>query len=136
LIDPRGGPIAILSAGHGPIVLYARGTGAVREIMPHGLPLAVLPDAGFGPAQSIAMEPGDVLALVTDGFVEWSRPSVPGRDGPREQFGLTRLQESLQRHVRLAPAAMIDAITADVAAFAGAEPQQDDLTMVIIRRGT
>jgi serine phosphatase RsbU (regulator of sigma subunit) len=29
---------------------------------------------------------------------------------------------------------MIQAITADVEAFAGAEPQQDDLTMVVIRR--
>jgi serine phosphatase RsbU (regulator of sigma subunit) len=31
---------------------------------------------------------------------------------------------------------MINAITADVSAFAGRTPQQDDLTMVIIRRVT
>jgi serine phosphatase RsbU (regulator of sigma subunit) len=29
---------------------------------------------------------------------------------------------------------MIEAVAADVSAFAGGEPQQDDLTMVILRR--
>lgn len=78
------------------------------------------------------MNPGDVLALITDGFTEWSRFD---RDGRREQFGLDRLRDSLRRHAHRPAADMIRAITEDVTAFAGATPQQDDLTMVIIRRG-
>jgi serine phosphatase RsbU (regulator of sigma subunit) len=131
LIDPRGGPIALLSAGQAPIVLYVGARGTVEEIRPQDLPLAVVPDLAFGPADAITMAPGDVLALVTDGFVEWARPD---ENNQREQFGVSRLRESLRRHAHLQSAAMIEAITADVTAFAGATPQQDDLTMVIIRR--
>ena len=131
LLDPGGGPLALLSAGHGPIVLYVGTTGIVTDVMPRDLPLAIDPDCRFGPADTIVMADGDVLALVTDGFVEWSRRDGDGR---REEFGLQRLRDSLRRHAALPAAAMIDAMTADVTAFAGQTPQQDDLTMVIIRR--
>lgn len=131
LIRLQGGPLALLSAGHGPIVLYLDKTGGVQDILPQDLPLAIEPNMDFGPAQPIEMARGDVLALVTDGFVEWSRL---GPDGRGEEFGLARLQESLCRHAHLTASAMIEAITADVATFAGSTPQQDDLTMVIIRR--
>lgn len=131
LVDPRGGPLGLLSAGHGPILLRIHATGEVEEILPQGVPLAVVPDGRFGPAQSISLAPGDVLALITDGFFEWSRQDPDGRS---EQFGLARLRDSLRRHADLAPSAMIAALAADAAAFAGTEPQQDDLTAVIVKR--
>lgn len=131
LIGPAEAPLALLSAGHGPIVLYVGRSGLVRDIVSHGLPLAIDPDTHFDPAEVIELAPGDVLALVTDGFVEWSRPDGAGG---REQFGLARLRESLAQHASRPAAQMIEAITADVVAFAGDAPQEDDLTMVIIRR--
>lgn len=131
LIDPAGGPAALLSAGHGPIVLYAGASGEVVDIVPGGIPLAILPDERYGPPEPITMQAGDILALITDGFSEWSRPA-PG--GAREQFGLQRLKDSLHRHASLPAADLIQAVAADVAAFAGSERQQDDLTMVVIRR--
>ncbi len=184
VIDRSGGPVALLSAGHGPIALYIGQTGDVQDILAQGMPLAIMPDVDFGPAMMVNMAAGDVLALVTDGFVEWARPGAEhnGRgaangvaaSGARaassghsaggqsvasgvaeasindeasggraagntdaaggEQFGIDRLRESLKRHARLPAAAMIEAITADVMAFARGAPQQDDLTMVIVKR--
>ncbi|MBK7403435.1 MAG: PP2C family protein-serine/threonine phosphatase [Phycisphaerales bacterium] len=131
LVEPGDGPLALLSAGHGPIALYVRATGEVQDILPQGMPLAVASDTCFEPAASLPLGPGDVLALITDGFVEWSRFDASGR---REQFGLTRLRESLRRHAHLAAGPMIAAVAADVADFAGDEAQQDDLTMVVVRR--
>ncbi len=131
VVDPKGGALALLSAGHGPIVLYVGGTGNVEDILPQHIPLAIEPDMSFGPASAVALAPGDVLALVTDGFVEWARATG---DGPREEFGMDRLRDSLRRHAHLSAAEMIRAITADVTSFAGGEPQQDDLTMVVIQR--
>jgi serine phosphatase RsbU (regulator of sigma subunit) len=131
LIDSKKGSISLVSAGHGPIVLYIRASENVQDIQPKDLPLAVMADTQFGPDQKISMGPGDVLALVTDGFVEWARYD----SGKREQFGIDRLRESLRRHAGLSAAEMIEEITKDVAAFAGGERQQDDLTMVVIRRG-
>lgn len=131
VIDPRGGPLRLLSAGHGPIALYLGSTGEVRDILPQNLPLAVMSEMEFGPVASIPLAPGDVLALVTDGFVEWARR---GSEGRGEEFGITRLRESLRRHAHLSSSAMIEAVAKDVSEFAGGEPQQDDLTMVVIRR--
>lgn len=131
LIEPTTGRVALLSAGHGPIVLLHRASGEVREIQPGNLPLAVLADAEFGPAQALTLEPGDVLALVTDGFVEWPRTDPDGRS---EQFGVARLRDALRRHGDLPPPEMIQAITREVEAFAHPWPQRDDLTMAVIRR--
>ena len=130
-INANGGPLHLLSAGHGPIVLYIRATGEAQDIMPQDQPLAIIPEATFGPAQEITLAPGDMIALVTDGFVEWAKP---GADGHRDEFGMDRLRDSLKRNAHLPAAALIEAVAAEVSAFAGGVPQQDDLTMVIIRR--
>jgi serine phosphatase RsbU (regulator of sigma subunit) len=130
LISAADQPVALLSAGHGPIVLYVGRSGDVHDIMPGDLPLAVNAEERFGPAQVISLGPGDVLALVTDGFTEWARTD----EGRRHAFGIDRLRDSFKRNAHLGAGAMIDAITSDVAAFTHPAPQQDDLTMVIIRR--
>ncbi len=131
LIDPADGRVALLSAGHGPIVLYLGASREVRDIQPHALPLAVVADERFGPAQALDLSPGDMLALVTDGFVEWSRV---GKEGKREEFGMVRLRASLVRHGVCGAQELIHRVAGDLAAFAGTQPQQDDLTMVVIRR--
>ncbi|HYD01339.1 MAG TPA: SpoIIE family protein phosphatase, partial [Phycisphaerales bacterium] len=130
-IGPGGGPLHLLSAGHGPIVLYISATGQLHDVMPQDIPLAIAPDATFGPAQLIDLSAGDMLVLVTDGFVEWSRPAEGEK---RDDFGIERLRASLKHHAHLPVPDIIHAVAADVSAFAHGEPQQDDLTMVVIRR--
>lgn len=130
LIEPGSPTVRLLSAGHGPIVLYIGAKQTVKDIEPQDMPLAVLADSTFGPAIEVKLESGDVLALITDGFVEWAK----GGDGARDQFGTTRLRESLARHSHLGAPALISAVAADVEAFAAGEPQQDDLTMVVIKK--
>jgi phosphoserine phosphatase len=124
----------------------------VEDIHPRELPLAIMPDLTFGPPQAVTLAPGDVLALITDGFFEWSRPRLPALEParalsaraadpaaqtpspPREQFGLERLRDSLRRHAGKPASEIVESLAADIRAFAGAEPQQDDLTVVIIKR--
>ncbi len=119
MINSDDAPVALLSAGHGPIIHYVRSTGAAREIMPQGMPLAVDADGDFGPVMSIEMAAGDVLALVTDGFVEWARS---GENGHHQQFGTSRLRDSVARHAHLPAARIIEAITRDVTAFTHPTP--------------
>ncbi len=123
--------VALLSAGHGPIVLFASARGSVDSLAAHGLPLAVEADIPFGSAQVLDMKPGDVLALATDGFSEWARVGPQGR---REEFGVERLRSALMRNATLDAAGIVKAITAEVTAFVDPAPQQDDLTIVVIKR--
>lgn len=132
-------PLGLLSAGHGPLLLWVHASGRVDDINPSDVPLAVVPDMSFGPQQTVKLEPGDVLALITDGFFEWSKPvKVDAQTGapltPREFFGLDRLRDSLRTHAHLPAAQIVEALAADVTRFAEGEPQQDDLTVVIIKK--
>jgi serine phosphatase RsbU (regulator of sigma subunit) len=85
-------------------------------------------DEDFGEPHSLALEAGDVLLLVTDGFYEWTRAA----DG--ELYGTRRLIDSLHRHAATPAATIIERLAADVQAFAGDVPQVDDMTAVAIRR--
>ncbi|MFT3685861.1 MAG: PP2C family protein-serine/threonine phosphatase [Phycisphaerales bacterium] len=122
----------LLSAGHGPMLLWVHASGKVDDINPGDLPLAVLPDTSYGPAQTVRLEPGDVLALITDGFFEWSSPQ--GTQGRREQYGLDRLRASLRAHAHKPASEIVTALADDATRFAAGEPQQDDLTVVIVKK--
>ncbi len=131
LIDATGGPVGLLSAGHGPIVLYIKSTGEVQSLRTHGLPLAIAPDAEFDSADAIQLAPGDVLALITDGVVEWARADSSGN---REEFGLERLSAVMQEHAHRSASDIIAAVSAELHSFAGKVAQQDDVTLVVVRR--
>jgi sigma-B regulation protein RsbU (phosphoserine phosphatase) len=75
----------------------------------------------------ISMKPGDILAIFTDGFMEWE-------NGSGVQFGNDRLGASLAEHRDLPASKQIAAIYADVLAFTGGTDQPDDLTAVILKR--
>lgn len=126
-LDPGAGTVAYTSAGHGPILAFAAGDGTVTEHPTHGTPLGLFPGMEYDPPTSVALAPGDMLLLFTDGFFEWAR-----HDG--EQFGQERLGEVV-RECRERPAAEIIAAVFDaVTAFAGGSPQADDCTAVIVKR--
>jgi len=70
--------------------------------------------------------PGDILALYTDGITE-------AFNDADEEFGEERLLTTLQRNRALPPAALLDAVVNDVRAHSPRE-QRDDITMIIARR--
>src|SRR5208283_1575235 len=71
------------------------------------------------------LEPGDTLALYTDGITE-------SFDGAGEEFGEHRLTETLRKHRELAPADLISAIVDEVRRFSPGE-QHDDITLIVAR---
>ena len=73
------------------------------------------------------MEEGDIVFLITDGFLEWENSA--GQD-----FGLTRFEQFVQSTSHLPPEQIIAELYSTVLKFAGGAPQQDDLTAVVIKR--
>ena len=79
------------------------------------------------PAVTIDFAPGDVLVLLSDGVYEYA-------DAGGAPFGRARVEQFL-RDQRSQPTAVLAARLLDsVKAFAGGAPQQDDVTMVLVKR--
>jgi serine phosphatase RsbU (regulator of sigma subunit) len=127
LVDPPGNRVELLSAGHGPLMFFTAADGRVQRFDAHGVPFGVMSGIPYGPPQTLFMEPGDLLLLVTDGFFEWANA-----DG--EQFGIDRLERTIRVAAGLAPDQIIARMHADVRSFADGAPQADDLTVVIVKR--
>ena len=126
-IDTTQDQLQLLSAGHGPLLVYKADEHQVLDFKAHGIPLGLAASTSYGPAQKIDLSPGDIIILLTDGFYEWTNAAA-------EQFGLDRLKSSILTYHDLAPDAFIQALYKDVISFAGDMPQQDDLTAVVLKR--
>jgi len=71
------------------------------------------------------LEPGDVMALYTDGITETF-------DAAEQEFGEERLVASLRRHRSLAPDALVASVVEDVRRF-GPHEQSDDVTLIVAK---
>lgn len=123
------GTVELLSAGHGPNLIYhaaeKRFDSFPADVPPLGVFSTLPPDAG----RRIKLEVGDLLILMSDGFHEW-----PADDGQR--FGVDRLQQSIQDAAQDTAEAVIHKMLHDVEAFVMASPQPDDLSAVVLKRSS
>jgi serine phosphatase RsbU (regulator of sigma subunit) len=121
------GELEILSAGHGPLLLYSAVDHSFREFDSQGVPLGILPDFVSQPSTKIRLERDDILLLITDGFVEFENPA-------REEFGKQRLEDAVRSSRSLLPDQIVKGLYDAVLVFSGGTKQQDDLTAVLIKR--
>lgn len=75
---------------------------------------------------TIQLRTGDVMALYTDGITEAMNTSG-------DLFGEARLAHLIEEHAHLDVAELRERIVREVEAFAGAEDQHDDLTMILLK---
>jgi serine phosphatase RsbU (regulator of sigma subunit)/catechol 2,3-dioxygenase-like lactoylglutathione lyase family enzyme len=73
-----------------------------------------------------ALDPGDLLALYTDGVTE-------AFDAAGEEFGEERILEAVERHRDRSPQALLASLLDEVRDF-GAHEQHDDVTLIVARR--
>jgi serine phosphatase RsbU (regulator of sigma subunit) len=117
----------LLSAGHGPILLYRDAEKAVSEIKANGIPLGMLPGFPYAKSAALRLAAGDMVVILTDGFWEWE-------NGAGEQFGLDRLKPALVASAGRPAAEVIANLAAAVEVFAAGARQSDDLTAVVVRK--
>ncbi|MBC7962726.1 MAG: SpoIIE family protein phosphatase [Steroidobacteraceae bacterium] len=122
--DPLTRTLAYSNAGHVLPLLFTLG-GGPREFDAEGLILGVRKGEVFEEKQ-IRMQPGDMLFLHTDGILESENSSG-------EQFGIDRLCAIVQARHSEAPQAIIDAVLREVSIFRGTAPQEDDVTMLVMK---
>jgi len=127
VLHPQEGKLELLSAGHGPILHYKAGTLEVDLLPADAPPVGIVEYLKLTTAREIHLAPGDMLALISDGFHEWPTPT-------RERFGLERLRQHVASHASSAPRELIASLLATVEASAQGTPQPDDLTAVVLKR--
>ncbi len=127
LLDPATSRLSYTSAGHGPLLLFRAETGEVERLGIHGMPLGVDPNEVYQNSTEVFFEEGDVLSLFTDGLFEWKGPD-------NERYGEERFCQVVQQNPGLGPSDLIARSIRSLRKFAGATPQADDLTAVVLRR--
>jgi serine phosphatase RsbU (regulator of sigma subunit) len=127
IVSPDG-RVDLVSAGHGPSLLYRAADQKVEWFGGSGLPLGIDEGETYGPHRPFQLEPGDSMLLLTDGFVEWART------GDKKMFGVERLCATLRDQARGSAKEILTGVDAAVQAFAAGAPQLDDTTAVVIKR--
>jgi len=124
-LDPESGAIEFACAGH-PSPLLRAPDGFVSELSePGALPLGAMADTPFR-AYTVTLVPGSCLLLYTDGLDE-------AHNDKKELFGKARIVEILREGNGNAQD-LLDSLLAGITRFAGAEPQNDDLTLIALSR--
>ncbi|MFO0875984.1 MAG: SpoIIE family protein phosphatase [Gemmataceae bacterium] len=119
--------VSWVSAGHEPALLVDPASGTVTDLEGDGTILGISAEMTYNEHQAPFHTPGQVVALCTDGITEaWSASG--------EQFGRERLKDSLLRHACLPAHLILEGVMRDVLNFSGNAPQQDDLTLVVLKR--
>ncbi len=123
--DPSTGACTYVNGGHNDGILL-RCDGSVEMLTTTGMPLGLFARAAYEEGR-LAMGPGDLLALYSDGVSEAENCS-------EDQFGMDRMIDVMRAHQQAPAAAIVDQMFQSIDAFAGDAPQHDDITLMILKR--
>jgi phosphoserine phosphatase RsbU/P len=114
--------LSYVNAGHPPPIL--RGSNGSRRLEEGGVPLGLFLGSEFQMGR-IVLQPGDLIALYSDGITE-------AGTGQGEQFGESRLEALLRGHSRKPLTEIHQQVLAAVREWSGREPE-DDMTLLLVR---
>ena len=122
VLDLKTGELRYVNAGHEPPFIR-RKDGSIELFKPlPGLAIACMEGVEYKEGV-IKLEPGDSFFEYTDGVTE-------ATDSNGELYGFDRLKNALDNNREKTAGQLLNAIRADIDAFAGEAPQFDDITML------
>lgn len=125
-IDLQSRQFRYISAGHDPALWYHAGSAEVESLGNTGIPLGIMDEATFDLRDDMAVQEGDVLVISTDGVRE-------ARNAEGTLFGSERLVEVLRANGHRPADDIRQAISDAVKNHRGDWPQEDDVTLVVIK---
>ena len=124
-LDAASGRLVYANAGHKPPALL-RADRRVEWLAAGGTVLGIMPSSRFESGEAV-LEPGDLLALYTDGVTE-------GADASHELWGEERLVAALRRLSGRPCTEAAEALVREVRTFEGDTGPADDITVLLARR--
>jgi sigma-B regulation protein RsbU (phosphoserine phosphatase) len=116
--------LAYVNAGHVPPYHVTRDR-TVRRLAGGGLPLGLFEGASYAEGQ-MRLEPGEVVAMVTDGLTEASAPD-------ESEFGGARACETLRALSAGSAPSILEGLVAAVDDWTGPAGCSDDLTTLVLK---
>jgi sigma-B regulation protein RsbU (phosphoserine phosphatase) len=126
-LDRASHALRYVNAGHNAPIMF-RQDGAARAVahLDVGGPVIGLLEDSVYRQGLIALHPGDVLLAYTDGVSE-------ALNGADEEWGEERLIEAARTGRAVSSRALIDQVMRSADAFVAGAPQNDDMTLVVLR---
>lgn len=125
VLNLREHTLEYVRAGH-PVGLVCDNSGAITELDKGGLPLGIIHGAQYE-SETVSLRSGSRLLMYSDGITELENSSG-------EQFGDERLCSALSAENALDSKAFCDALSDILADYRGKRPQDDDITLLSLRR--
>ncbi len=124
ILDVTNKTLSYTNAGHNPPLLLDK-DGKSEFVERGSLPLGMFRDTRYH-EYYLTTKPGDMLVLYTDGVTEARSPQG-------EEFGRTRLADSVRKHRNLAARELIAEVHREVIDWTGGQGAGDDVTFFVIK---
>jgi sigma-B regulation protein RsbU (phosphoserine phosphatase) len=125
-IDVSSKMLRWVRAGHDPAIFYDVATGTFDELSGEGMALGVDKNIEIHKLSRQGWSAGSIIVVGTDGIRE-----AFNMEG--EMFGLDRLREAIRRNASKSAYAIQNEIINELSIFRGDAPQQDDMTLVVVK---
>jgi sigma-B regulation protein RsbU (phosphoserine phosphatase) len=125
IFEPSSRRLLAVNAGHCPALLLHTGGGAASKLQTGGVPVGMFHDSRYQ-YEEIFLEAGSTLVAYTDGL-----PEAENANG--EEFGEERLEKLCRLHAAAEPEQMVNEVLKECSRWAGAAPQHDDVTLLVLR---
>ncbi len=126
VIDSVKKELTWVRAGQDPAIMYDPSSGSINELQGKGIALGI--DAGWKVEEykHSGWTEGQVVVIGTDGI--WETENLHS-----EKFGKFRLRQIIRQHSQFSAQEILNAIIDALAAFRETAPQEDDVTLVVVK---
>jgi len=126
LIDLEKKMVRWSSAGHDPAIKYNPSSKSFEELAGAGLPFGIDPRQNYREQGPLPLGEGEIIVIGTDGIWEARNPQG-------ERFGKDRLRAVIQNNAGGSADSITRAIFDSVSEFRKTHPQEDDITLVVVK---
>lgn len=130
ILDVGKRQLSLARAGHLAAIVYRRAQSSLELVKPVGIAIGATDAEIFEKVlaeATVVLNPGDFIFLHTDGIDE-------ATNNQNELFGMERLHKILIKTAGQDAPSIIQTVDQQVKTFLGAAPQNDDMTMILVKR--
>ncbi len=130
ILDHVNGSIILARAGHDAPLVYRHADQSIAPLKPPGMAVGIDSGDVFDRITRdfpVQLERDDCLIFYTDGVTE-------ALDAEGNEFGAERMIESIRTSAKNGAQAVITQLIEDLRRFVGSHPQNDDITLIAIRK--